>query len=120
MAPCCNQRGHISNFGVGHYPLYLGALGESVQELCLHVRDSLFTRKVSNYREICPNRILGMSQRPSSLTDSKAKAAADLWDSDPVHPREEAYEKVAAFLEADLANTGAKYTNPPASTVLAA
>jgi hypothetical protein len=32
----------------------------------------------------------------------------------------EAHEKVAAFLEADLANTEAEYTNPPASTVLAA
>jgi hypothetical protein len=100
-APCCNQRGHISNFGLGRY---LGALGESVQELRLFIRDSLFTRKVSNYRVICPNRILGLGQRPANIMD--------LWVKDPVHPSDEAYAKIGAFLEGDLADTGAKCTKP--------
>ncbi len=63
---------------------------------------------------VTPTRVV-----PLILTDSEAKAAADLWGSDPVHPGVEAYEKVAAFLEADLANTEAKYPHPPASTVMA-
>jgi hypothetical protein len=117
VAPCCDQLGHISNFGVGGY---LGALGESVQDLRLHIRDCLFTRKVCNYRVICPNRVLGLSLRTLTLTDSEAKAAADIWGSDLVHPGVAAYEKIANFLEADLANDDARYTNPPASLVMAA
>ncbi len=44
----------------------------------------------------------------------------DLWGKDPVHPSDQAYAKIAAFLEGDLADTGAKYTNPPVSATRAA
>jgi hypothetical protein len=111
VALCCDQRGHISNFRVWRY---LGALGESVQELHLYIRDSLFTKKVCNYRVICPNQILGLGQKKINLNDNDVKAAADLWGSDPVHPG------VKAFLEADLANAEAKNTNPPVSLIMAA
>ncbi len=57
---------------------------------------------------VTPTRVV-----PLELTESEAKASADLWGSDPVHPGVEAYEKMAPFLEANLANTEAKYTNPP-------
>ncbi len=83
VAPNCDQRSHISNFGFGRY---LGAFVENVQDLRLYIRDSLFTKKVCNYRVLCPNWILGLSLRPLKLTGSEAKAAADLWGSDPVPP----------------------------------
>jgi hypothetical protein len=94
--------------------------GFIVQDLRLFIRDSLFTKKVCKYRVMCPNRILGLSLRPLNLCDSKAKAAADLGANDPVHPEGEAYVKMAAFLVEDWTNVDAKYTNPPASTVMAA
>jgi hypothetical protein len=39
---------------------------------------------------------------------------ADLWGNDPVHPDADSYEKIAWFLQTNLANSEAKYTNPPA------
>jgi hypothetical protein len=44
---------------------------------------------------------------------SVAKAAAELWGDDPVHPGDDSYVKIARFIESDLANPGARYTNPP-------
>jgi hypothetical protein len=113
-APCCGQRGHISNFGVGRY---LGALCYSVHELRMFIRDSLFTKKVSNYRLVCPNRVLDLSQKTLCTSSSEAKAAAELWGDDPVHPGDESYSKIAPFIELDLANPEARYTNPPASVL---
>jgi hypothetical protein len=42
-----------------------------------------------------------------------------MWGKDSVHPSDEAYAKIAAFLEGDLADTGAKYTNPPVAVARA-
>jgi hypothetical protein len=44
-----------------------------------------------------------------------AKAAAELWGDDPVHPGDDSYAKIARFIESDLANPEARYTNPPAN-----
>ncbi len=109
---CCGQRGHISNFGVERY---LGALCDSVLELRMFIRDSLFTKKVSNYRLVCPNRVLELSQKTICTSNSAAKAAAELWGDDPVHPGDDSYAKIARFIESDLANPEARYTNPPAN-----
>jgi hypothetical protein len=38
-----------------------------------HIRDALFTRRISNFRVICPNRMIGL--RPM-LEDDKAKESA--------------------------------------------
>jgi hypothetical protein len=52
VCPCCNDPGHVTNYRmVG----YLPRQGESVHALRDHVRDSLFTRKVPNFRVLCPN-----------------------------------------------------------------
>jgi hypothetical protein len=113
-SPFCGQRGHISNFGIGRY---LGALCDSVLELWMFIRDSLFTKKVSNYRLMCPIRALELSQKSLWTSSSAAKAAAELWGDDPVHPGDDSYAKIARFIESDLANPEARYTNPSASLV---
>jgi hypothetical protein len=83
----------------------------------MFIRDSLFTKKVSNYRLVCPNRVLDLSQKTLCTSSSVAKAAAELWGDDPVHPGDESYSKIAQFIESDLANPEARYTNPPASVL---
>jgi hypothetical protein len=40
---------------------------------------------------------------------------AELWGDDPVHPGDDSYSKIARFIESDLANPEARYTNPPAN-----
>ncbi len=75
----------------------------------MFIRDSLFTKKVSNYRLVCPNRVLKLGQKSLCLSSSVAKAVAELWGDDPVHPGDDSYEKIARFLETDLANSEARY-----------
>ncbi len=36
-----------------------------------------------------------------------------MWDTDPVHPRREAYETLAAAIESDILTDDVKFVNPP-------
>jgi hypothetical protein len=94
-------------------PGYLPRLGESIHLLRDSIRDSLFTRHVPNFRVLCPNKMVGVGQRKEEPSDEEAAATAALWGIDPVHPTGAAYRVIADNIEKDLANTDAKYTNPP-------
>jgi hypothetical protein len=88
-------------------------LGDAIHALRNGIRDTLFTKSVANFRVSCPNRMIGVGQRKGVTSDEEAAASAALWGMDPVHPTSAAYRTMAEHIERDLANTEARYTNPP-------
>jgi hypothetical protein len=108
--PCCTEPGHLTNYRTAGY---LQSLGTATSVLKEFIRDSLYTRHTSNFRVLCPNKILGMGQRRAELPIEDARELANLWGSDPVHPSGAAYKVVADGLSKDIANPEARYTNPP-------
>jgi hypothetical protein len=92
---------------------YLPNLGVRVYSLREFIRDSLYVRRASNFRVICPNRMLNI--RPG-LTDEEAREGVSLWGDNPVHPSAHAYCMIANKLEEDL-ESEARFTNPPKELV---
>jgi hypothetical protein len=88
VSPCCDDNTHHVNYGS---PSYLPRLGDAVHSLRDSIRDSLYTRRVPNFRVLCPNRMVGVGQRLLVPTDEEAAKAAALWGRDPVHPTAAAY-----------------------------
>ncbi len=107
IKPCCDDPLHHTNYQTS---AYLPALGASVFRLRDHIRDALYTRRCSNFRVICSNRLLGIGP---NLSDEAAKELSQLWGNDPVHPLPEAYGLLANKLLSDTLVEGAKYINPP-------
>jgi hypothetical protein len=104
VTPCCNNPQHHINYCL---PGYLPRLGEAIHQLRDSIRDSLFTKRVPNFRVLCPNRMVGIGQRQEEPSDEEAAATVALWGAHPVHPTG------AAYRVKELANGEAKYTNPP-------
>jgi hypothetical protein len=109
VGPCCRDPTHHTNY---RHPAYLPRLGDAIHAPRDNNRDSLFTRHVSNFRVLCPNRMIGVGQRKEEPTDKEAAKTAALWGSDPVHPTTAAYRMMADHIEQDLLNRDARYTNP--------
>jgi hypothetical protein len=109
VGPCCRDPTHHTNY---RHPAYLPRLGDAIHALRDNIRDSLFTRHVSNFCVLCPNRMIGVGQRKEEPTDEEAAKTAALWGSDPVHPTTTAYCMMADHIEQDLLNSDARYTNP--------
>ncbi len=107
IKPCCGNPLHLTNYPS---PAYLPALGSSVFRLCDYIRETLYTRRCSNFRVICANRLLGIGP---NLNDDAAKELSRLWGMDPVHPLPEAYEELASKVMSDILIEGVKYINPP-------
>ncbi len=110
VTPCCSDLGHLTNY---RSPGYLPCLGEAVASLRDHIRDALFTRRISNFRVLCPNRMFGMGLRRQDISDEEATRTAAPWGPDPVHPTSAAYRMIAEAIVADLQDLDARYTNPP-------
>jgi hypothetical protein len=106
IRPCCSAPDHLTNYNAVSY---LPNLGVGVYSLREFIRDSLYVRRASNFRVICPNQMLNV--RPG-LTDEEAREAASLWGDNPVHPSPRAYLTIANKLEEDL-ESEARFTNPP-------
>ncbi len=109
LKPCCSDPKHHTNYSA---PNYLPALGSNIFRLREHIRDALYTRRTSNFRVLCPNRMLGLGP---ALEDEKAREISDQWGSDAIHPLPVAYGIMATALENDVADLGARYLNPPKS-----
>jgi hypothetical protein len=107
LKPCCDNPDHHTNYSSSSY---LPCLGANVFRLREFIRDSLFTKRTCNFRVICPNRMLGLGPM---LDDEKATEISELWGRDAVHPLPAAYEAMAAVLDKDIADKGARYINPP-------
>jgi hypothetical protein len=67
-----------------------------------YIWDSLYTIRISNYRVVCPKKILGIGQRQSELAIEDARLLADLWGEDPVHPANSAYKVIAEGILKDI------------------
>jgi hypothetical protein len=109
VGPCCDKETHHINY---RSQGYLPRLGDALHALRDNIRDGLFTRRVPNFRVLCPNRMVGVGQRRIKPSDEEAALSAALWGNDPVHPMTAAYRQMAKLIESDLANTEARYTNP--------
>jgi hypothetical protein len=75
---CCDNPAHITNFGDKRYFQKLGiCLGEITDWLkeCGH------SKRIRNYRVMCPNRMLRMGEDD----DKAAKRVRTYWEADPVH-----------------------------------
>ncbi len=77
-----------------------------------NIRDALYTRRCSNFRVVCTNRLIGIGPH---LSDDAAKEISQMWGSDPVHPKSEAYEALATAIERDVLTDEVKYINAPKS-----
>jgi hypothetical protein len=110
LNPCCGDPDHLVNYRTEGF---LPRLGAATGVLKDYIRDSLYTRHTSNFRVICPSKILGIGQRSSELPMDEARELAAEWGNDPVHPSGAAYEKIAAGILKDIGNADSRYTNPP-------
>jgi hypothetical protein len=110
--PCCGDPAHLTNYRSADFLPRLGAATSVLKE---YIRDSLYTRHTSNFRVLCPNRILGIAQRRAELPIEDARELAAMWGRDPVHPSCAAYQTIAEGIGKDALNPDAKYTNPPRS-----
>jgi hypothetical protein len=52
---CCDNANHHVNYTT---PTYLPALGASVFRLRDNIRDTLFTKRTSNFRVVCSNKLM--------------------------------------------------------------
>jgi hypothetical protein len=109
VGPCCEDPTHHTNY---RHPSYLPRLADAIHALRDNIRVSLFTRHVSNFRVLCPNKMIGVGQRREEPFDEEAAKTAALWGADPVHPTTAAYRMMADHIEQDLNNGDARYTNP--------
>ncbi len=110
VASCCDDILHLNNYRL---PGYLPRLGDAIHALRDGIRDTLFTKRIDNFRVLCPNRMIGVGQRRGVPSDEEAAASAALWGTDPVLPTSAAYRMMADLIEKDLSNVDARYTNPP-------
>jgi hypothetical protein len=69
-----------------------------------YIRNSLYTRHTSNFRVLCPNRILGIGQRRAELPIEDARELAAMWGRDPVYPSGAAYQAIAEGIARDALN----------------
>jgi hypothetical protein len=113
LSPCCDDPGHLVNY---REQSYLPRLNNSIIDLLDCIRDSLYTRRVSNYRVLCPYKMMGLGPRTGGISDSEAKKHADRCGGDPVHPSAAAYCKMAEDISEDLSNAEARYANPVKAT----
>jgi hypothetical protein len=108
VGPCCNDPAHHINY---RSPGYLPALGDAVHALWDNIRDSLYTKRMQNFRVLCPNKMVGVGQRSQEPSDEEVARTAAMWGSNPVHPSAAAYRCMAENLEKDVLNIEARYTN---------
>jgi lysophospholipase L1-like esterase len=93
-------------------PPYLPALGASVFRLRDSICDALFTKRCTNFRVICDNKLISIGP---DLSDDAAKVISRMWGTDPVHPSPAAYEALACAIERDVLTDDVKYINAPKS-----
>ncbi len=73
LNPCCGDPTHLVNYRVDGFLPRLGAATAVLKDF---IRDSLYTRHTSNFRVLCPNKILGIGQLRSELPIEEARDLA--------------------------------------------
>ena len=80
-AGCCTAPDHIPN---RRDPSFYHAMREDLDASVTNIKNFLFTAGLRNGRVMDPQR------------NSRGMTATEMWGKDPVHPRVEVYEKIAA------------------------
>jgi hypothetical protein len=80
LNPCCSDPDHLTNYSETGY---LPKLGGAIAALREYVRDSLYTRHTSNFRVLCPNKILGIGQRRDEMPMEDARELAAIRLKEP-------------------------------------
>jgi hypothetical protein len=87
-ARCCSKRNHLVNFDETNYA---STIERGLGNLRDWTKALSFTKRIRNFKVVCPNEILGLD-----LNDSNEESHADeFWDTDPVHLNHYGYETVA-------------------------
>jgi hypothetical protein len=60
LAPCCYESSHLVNYKVQNY---LPRLNMAISGLRDCIQDSLYTRRILNNRDLCPNKMIGLGPR---------------------------------------------------------
>jgi hypothetical protein len=94
-------------------PCYLTNLSNSLHILRDNIRDTLFTKQVSNFMVLCPNKMIGTGPWNTSICNEDLSELAALWGDDPVHPTGAADKKMGNTIIANISDSKARYTNPP-------
>jgi hypothetical protein len=76
LASCCDESSHLVNYKVQNY---LPRLNLAISGLRDCIRDSLYTRRISNKRDLCPNKMIGLGPRSGGISSSEAREHADRW-----------------------------------------
>jgi hypothetical protein len=76
-----------------------------------YLRNSLYIRRASNFRVVCPNQMLEIR---SGLSDEDARESSKLWGGAAVYPAAEGYAQIVTKLEEDLLSD-VKFTKKPRS-----
>jgi hypothetical protein len=69
LVPCCDDDSHFSNY---KQQGYLPRLNTAISGLRDYIRDLLFTRRVSKYLLLCPNKMIGLGPHANSISDDEA------------------------------------------------
>jgi hypothetical protein len=89
VAGCCNNTDHCAN---RREPGYRTRMLQGLEDIRRNLKDFLFHKGWRNVKVVDPNiEIRGLSD-------------AETWSSDPIHPREEVYKKIAEGLINVVAN----------------
>jgi hypothetical protein len=107
LKPYCDDPLHHTNYLAA---TYLPALGASVFRLRDSIRDDLYTKRCSNFRVVCTNKLIGIGL---DLSDDAAKVISQMLGTDPVHPSPAAYKTLACTIERDVLTDDVKYINAP-------
>jgi hypothetical protein len=88
---CCENPVHISNFC---YKWYFEKLGIGLGEVTDWVKELGHSKRIKNYKVMCPNRLLKMGEDD----ERAAKRVRTYWDADPVHMCSDGYLHLAKAL----------------------
>jgi hypothetical protein len=69
LGSCCHNQEHVTDYRAA---CYLPKLGAAISALKDYVQGTLYTRHMSNFRVVCPNKILGIGQRKAVLPVEEA------------------------------------------------
>ena len=86
--PCCNNRGHVTNFGEKKYGR---SMGDRLADIGDWVKEFVYGKRITNFQVFCPT---SLTMAPD---DSKDELRAT-WGRDPVHLTKYGYGKEARAL----------------------
>ena len=91
---------HVTNFHDEAYPTDMAA---RLKEIAKHIKNMIFTRRLKGVKLVNPIALMG----------STGEEALALWGTDPVHPSNLAYQKMAKTISDDINCPPMAASRPP-------